>query len=204
MGLRNLIGDISSIPEPFPDKVRRRRRSGWWRASVFVLLALLIAYVFHATERRLAWMVIPNYKYRPSLIEENPSLLVWILLLSAYLVMVLIAKFTPWYITIDRSWSSHFGFAGGRPPLTSLYQLTTARKARVVAWAQSTTDYPDASEREIVERTWQENAVVSATMSRQAWKWPGDTRVMQPCCSGKPERQDDMLRIIITQDLCAV
>ena len=28
----------------------------------------------------------PNYKYRPSLIEENPALLLWLLLLGAYFV----------------------------------------------------------------------------------------------------------------------
>ncbi len=32
----------------------------------------------------------PNFKYRPSLIEENPALLVWILLLGAYLLLVLL------------------------------------------------------------------------------------------------------------------
>ena len=38
----------------------------------------------------------PNIKYRPSLIEENPSLLIWLLLLVAYLLVV-IAKYA-WFI----------------------------------------------------------------------------------------------------------
>ena len=40
----------------------------------------------------------PNIKYRSSLIEENPALLVWILVLGGYLVFVLIAKYA-WYIS---------------------------------------------------------------------------------------------------------
>ena len=39
-----------------------------------------------------------NFRYRPSLIEENPALLVWILALGAYAVLVVIAKYA-WYIT---------------------------------------------------------------------------------------------------------
>jgi hypothetical protein len=40
----------------------------------------------------------PNIKYRPSLIEENPALLIWILVLGVYAVLVVIAKYA-WYIT---------------------------------------------------------------------------------------------------------
>jgi hypothetical protein len=39
----------------------------------------------------------PNAKYRPSLIEENPAILVWLLLFGAYLLLVVIAKYA-WYI----------------------------------------------------------------------------------------------------------
>ena len=39
----------------------------------------------------------PNIKYRPSLIEENPALLIWLLLLVAYLLVVVIAKYA-WFI----------------------------------------------------------------------------------------------------------
>ena len=35
----------------------------------------------------------PNIKYRPSLIEENPTLLIWLLLLVAYLLAAVIAKY---------------------------------------------------------------------------------------------------------------
>ena len=39
----------------------------------------------------------PNIKYRPSLIEENPALLIWLLLLVAYLLVAAIAKYA-WFI----------------------------------------------------------------------------------------------------------
>jgi hypothetical protein len=39
----------------------------------------------------------PNIQYRPSLIEENPALLIWLLLLVAYLLVVVIAKYA-WFI----------------------------------------------------------------------------------------------------------
>ncbi len=39
----------------------------------------------------------PDYKYRPSLIEENPALLLWLLLLGAYLVAMAIAKYA-WFL----------------------------------------------------------------------------------------------------------
>ena len=39
----------------------------------------------------------PNIKYRPSLIEENPALLIWLLLLVAYLLVAVIAKYA-WFI----------------------------------------------------------------------------------------------------------
>src|SRR5579863_10213354 len=39
----------------------------------------------------------PNIKYRPSLIEENPALLIWLLLLVAYLLVVVIAKYA-WFV----------------------------------------------------------------------------------------------------------
>ena len=40
----------------------------------------------------------PDIKYRPSLIEENPALLLWGLVLGGYLILVLIAKYA-WYIS---------------------------------------------------------------------------------------------------------
>src|SRR5678816_4718389 len=98
----------------------------------------------------------PDYKYRPSLIEENPALLVWILLLSAYLVLVLIAKYA-WYIH-DRQileftlWLLLAAVAA----YIAVYQLTTARKAREEAWPNQLPTIPMRGEREIVERTWQE------------------------------------------------
>ena len=39
----------------------------------------------------------PNMKYRQSLIEENPTLLIWLILLAAYLLVVVIAKYA-WFI----------------------------------------------------------------------------------------------------------
>ena len=39
----------------------------------------------------------PDYKYRPSLIEENPALLLWLLVLGVYFVAVVIAKYA-WFL----------------------------------------------------------------------------------------------------------
>src|SRR5687768_15919408 len=58
----------------------------------------------------------PPPPYRPSLIEENPAVLVWLLLLAAYLILFVIAKYA-WYIH-DRQiveltlWLAVFGVAG--------------------------------------------------------------------------------------------
>ncbi len=76
----------------------------------------------------------PDIKYRPSLIEENPALLVWILLLGAYAVAVVFAKYA-WYIH-DRQiveftlWLLLFAVAA----FVGVYQLTRAKKAREEAW----------------------------------------------------------------------
>jgi len=145
----------------------------------------------------------PDIKYRPSLIEENPALLVWILLLGAYAVAVVFAKYA-WYIH-DRQiveftlWLLLFAVAA----FVGVYQLTRAKKAREEAWPNQLPTIPTRGERQLVEQVWNENAVVLGYDVHGApWKWQDDTRVMQALVLGQTgSGKTTLLRNIITQDL---
>ncbi len=145
----------------------------------------------------------PNFKYRPSLIEENPALLVWILLLAAYAVLVCIAKYA-WYIT-DRQiveftlWlllaavASYFG----------VYQLTRAKKVREEAWPNQLPTIPTRKECRLVQQAWDEHSVILGyDVHGKPWKWPDTTRVMQALVLGQTgSGKTTLLKNIITQDL---
>ena len=114
-----------------------------------------------------------NFRYRPSLIEDNPALLVWILVLGAYAVLVLIAKYA-WYIT-DRQiikftlWLLLAAVAS----FYGVYQFARAKKAREEAWPNQLPTIPTRGERRLVERAWQENAVVLGyDIHGDPWLWP--------------------------------
>src|SRR5690606_28847583 len=79
-------GDRRHFPSRAPDRVRFPR-SVTARAISGAVRALPAAMYTN-----------PNIKYRPSLIEENPALLILILVLGVYAVLVVIAKYA-WYIT---------------------------------------------------------------------------------------------------------
>src|SRR5262245_45520186 len=128
----------------------------------------------------------PNLKYRPSLIEENPVLLVWILFFGAYAVLALIAKYA-WHITNRQIFeltlwllwicvAAFFGF----------FQLTRARKYREESWPAQPPPIPTRGERAIVERAWRENAVILGyDVHGEPWKWSDSTRVMQALVLGQ-------------------
>jgi hypothetical protein len=76
----------------------------------------------------------PNVKYRSSLLEENPTILVFILTGVIYFVLCAIAKYA-WYIRNDQLieftlWLLLFGVAA----FIGVYQLSRAKRAREEAW----------------------------------------------------------------------
>ncbi len=145
----------------------------------------------------------PNIKYRPSLIEENPALLVWLLLLGAYLIVVLIAKYA-WYIT-DRQivaftlWLLLLAVS----LYLGVFRIARAKKMREEAWPNQLPTIPTRGEREIVKRAWIEKSVILGyDVHGQPWKWPDQTRVMQALVLGQTgSGKTTLLRNIITQDL---
>ncbi len=145
----------------------------------------------------------PNYKYRPSLIEENPALLLWLLVLGAYFVAVVIAKYA-WFLH-DRQiveltlWI----LLGGVSLFLAVYQLTRAKKAREDSWPNQLPTIPVRADRRIVETAWKENSVVLGyDVHGMPWWWSDETRVMQALVLGQTgSGKTTLLRNIITQDL---
>ena len=145
----------------------------------------------------------PNPKVRPSLIEENPALLIWLLLLAAFFALVLIAKYA-WYIH-DRQileftlWVLLVGVAA----FLCVYQLTQARRQREQAWPNQLPTMPVRRERQIVARAWDRGAVVLGyDVHGRPWTWSDETRVMQALVLGQTgSGKTTLLRNIITQDL---
>src|SRR5215813_11482732 len=145
----------------------------------------------------------PNTKYRPSLIEDNPALLIWILLLGVYLLLVLIAKYA-WYISDKQIveftlWLLLLAVGA----FLVVYQLTHAKKAREEVWPNQLPTIPTRREREIVGRAWHENSVILGYDHHgKPWKWADGTRVMQALVLGQTgSGKTTLLRNIITQDL---
>ena len=145
----------------------------------------------------------PNYKYRPSLIEENPALLLWLLLLGTYFVAVVIAKYA-WFLH-DRQiveltlWI----LLGGVSLFLAVYQLTRAKKAREDSWPNQLPTIPVRADRQIVETAWKENSVVLGyDVHGLPWRWSDETRVTQALVVGQTgSGKTTLLRNIITQDL---
>jgi hypothetical protein len=145
----------------------------------------------------------PDYKYRPSLIEENPALLIWLLVLGAYFVAVVIAKYA-WFLH-DRQiveltlWI----LLGGVSLFLAVYQLTRAKKAREDSWPNQLPTIPARADRRIVETAWKENSVVLGyDVHGMPWRWSDETRVMQALVLGQTgSGKTTLLRNIITQDL---
>jgi hypothetical protein len=121
----------------------------------------------------------PNTKYRPSLIEENPALLFFILVGGVYVALAVLAKYA-WYLRNEQIlevtlWLLLFGVAA----FLGVYQLTRAKKTREEAWPSQSPTIPTRGERELVEHAWEENAVVLGyDVHGEPWEWADETRVM--------------------------
>jgi hypothetical protein len=142
-------------------------------------------------------------KYRPSFLEANPTLFVWIVLGGIYFALFGIAKYA-WYIRNDQLleftlWFLLFGVA----TFLGVYQLTRAKKAREEAWPKQLPTIPTRGERELVDRAWKERAVILGyDVHSKPWKWADETRVMQALVLGQTgSGKTTLLRNIISQDL---
>ncbi len=151
----------------------------------------------------LSTRACPDAVVRPSLIEQNPALLAWLLLLGAYLVLVVIAKYA--WLLHDRQIVEFtlWLLLTAVGTFLSLYQLTHAKKARENAWPNQLPTLPTRLETQIVQRAWQDNAVVLGyDVHGKPWTWPDATRVMQALVLGQTgSGKTTLLRNIITQDL---
>ena len=145
----------------------------------------------------------PDYKYRPSLIEENPALLLWLLLLGVYFVAIVIAKYA-WFLHDRQIVELTLWILLGSVSLfLAVYQLTRARKAREDSWPNQLPTIPVRADRQIVETVWKENSVVLGyDVHGMPWRWSDETRVMQALVLGQTgSGKTTLLRNIITQDL---
>jgi hypothetical protein len=145
----------------------------------------------------------PNPKYRPSLIEENPALLIWLLLLASYLVFVFIAKYA-WYIHDDQILEfTLWLLLAGLAIYLCIHQFTQARRQCEQAWPNQLPTIPVRTDRRIVARAWDKGAVVLGyDVHGQPWTWSDETRVMQALVLGQTgSGKTTLLRNIITQDL---
>ncbi len=146
----------------------------------------------------------PNIKYRPSLIEENPALLLWLLLLGVYFLLVLVAKYS-WFIRDEQIveatlWLLLIAMAA----FVATHQWVRAGKLREQAWPNQLPTVPTRGERQLVEKAWNEEGavVLGYDVHGQPWKWNDETRVMQALVLGQTgSGKTTLLRNIITQDL---
>jgi type VI protein secretion system component VasK len=146
----------------------------------------------------------PNIKYRPSLIEENPTLLIWLLLLVAYLLAVVVAKYA-WFIRDEQIveatlWLLLIVAAA----FITVQQVLRAGTIREQAWPKQLPTVPQRGERELVEKAWNEETavVLGYDIHGEPWKWNDETRVMQALVLGQTgSGKTTLLRNIITQDL---
>jgi hypothetical protein len=146
----------------------------------------------------------PNpIRYHPSFLEENPTLLVWILLGGIYFALFAIGKYA-WYIRNDQLleftlWFLLFAVA----TFLGVYQFTRAKRAREEAWPKQLPTIPTRGERDLVERAWGERSVVLGyDVHGKPWKWADETRVMQALVLGQTgSGKTTLLRNIISQDL---
>lgn len=144
-----------------------------------------------------------NPKYRPSFIEENPALLISLLLLGAYLLAMAVAKYA-WFIHDEQlvEWSLWLLLAGVTA-FVAIYQLTRAKSAHEQGWPNQLPTIPTRGEREIVAKAWTDNCVVLGyDIHGKPWTWADETRVMQALVLGQTgSGKTTLLRNIISQDL---
>jgi Type IV secretory system Conjugative DNA transfer len=144
-----------------------------------------------------------NLRRRPSFLEENPTILVCILVGGVYFGLFAIAKYA-WYIRNDQLveftlWFLLLGLAA----FVGVYQLTRAKRQREEVWPKQLPTIPTRGERKIAQRAWRQSAVVLGyDVHGKPWLWADETRVMQALVLGQTgSGKTTLLRNIISQDL---
>jgi hypothetical protein len=144
-----------------------------------------------------------NPQYRPSLIEENPVILIGLLVVLAFVLFAAVAKYA-WYIHDRQLVEGVLWLLLAAVVLYfAVYQLTQSKSDREAAWPKQLPTIPVRGERDIVERAWHQNSVVLGyDIHGKPWLWNDDTRVMQALVLGQSGTgKTTLLRNIISQDL---
>lgn len=144
-----------------------------------------------------------NPQYRPSLIEENPVILIGLLVVLAFVLFAAVAKYA-WYIHDRQLVEGVLWLLLAAVVLYfAVYQLTQSKSDREAAWPKQLPTIPVRGEKDIVESAWRQNSVVLGyDIHGKPWLWNDDTRVMQALVLGQSGTgKTTLLRNIISQDL---
>lgn len=144
-----------------------------------------------------------NPQYRPSLIEENPVILIGLLVVLAFVLFAAVAKYA-WYIHDRQLVEGVLWLLLAAVVLYfAVYQLTQSKSDREAAWPKQLPTIPIRGEKDIVESAWHQNSVVLGyDIHGKPWLWNDDTRVMQALVLGQSGTgKTTLLRNIISQDL---
>ncbi len=144
-----------------------------------------------------------NPQYRPSLIEENPVILIGLLVVLAFVLFAAVAKYA-WYIHDRQLVEGVLWLLLAAVVLYfAVYQLTQSKSDREAAWPKQLPTIPVRGEKDIVESAWRQNSVVLGyDIHGRPWLWNDDTRVMQALVLGQSGTgKTTLLRNIISQDL---
>lgn len=144
-----------------------------------------------------------NPQYRPSLIEENPVILIGLLVVLAFVLFAAVAKYA-WYIHDRQLVEGVLWLLLAAVVLYfAVYQLTQSKSDREAAWPKQLPTIPVRGEKDIVESAWRQNSVVLGyDIHGKPWLWNDDTRVLQALVLGQSGTgKTTLLRNIISQDL---
>lgn len=144
-----------------------------------------------------------NPQYRPSLIEENPVILIGLLVVLAFVLFAAVAKYA-WYIHDRQLVEGVLWLLLAAVVLYfAVYQLTQSKSDREAAWPKQLPTIPVRGEKDIVEGAWRQHSVVLGyDIHGKPWLWNDDTRVMQALVLGQSGTgKTTLLRNIISQDL---
>lgn len=144
-----------------------------------------------------------NPQYRPSLIEENPVILIGLLVVLAFVLFAAVAKYA-WYIHDRQLVEGVLWLLLAAVVLYfAVYQLTQSKSDREAAWPKQLPTIPVRGEKDIVEGAWlQHSVVLGYDIHGKPWLWNDDTRVMQALVLGQSGTgKTTLLRNIISQDL---
>lgn len=144
-----------------------------------------------------------NPQYRPSLIEENPAILIGLLVVLAFVLFAAVAKYA-WYIHDRQLVEGVLWLLLAAVVLYfAVYQLTQSKSDLEAAWPKQLPTIPVRGEKDIIESAWRQNSVVLGyDIHGKPWLWNDDTRVMQALVLGQSGTgKTTLLRNIISQDL---